>query len=66
MNYVKQSGELVVSDFPSREIMKDVLHHKVKWTMFTYAEAMMLVLGRGINGVWVCVGYLPSGKVARF
>ena len=44
MNYVKQSGELVVSDFPSRETMKDVLHRKVKWTMFTYAEAMMLVL----------------------
>lgn len=35
---------MVVGLFPAREIMKDVLHHKVKWTMFTYAEAMMLVL----------------------
>jgi hypothetical protein len=54
VNYVKQSGELVVSDFPSREIMNDVLHHKVQWTMFTYAEAMMLALDVALM-VYGCV-----------
>ena len=45
---------MVVRLFPSREIMKDVLHHKVKWTMFTYAEAMMLALDVALM-VYGCV-----------
>ena len=45
---------MVVRLFPSREIMKDALNHKVKWTMFTYAEAMMLALDVALM-VYGCV-----------